>query len=305
MDRFQNSAIYSPIRRPYVWLLILSLILGSIAWISEFHNVMVSLHPQIQLMTTMLAVGIFSSYLTAVVVDGTFREKENREQRRMQNTALSELSGPLNSYLNLLQIWYRVSLAGVPESPPESITEVLGTREIEKIRMLDFSETYPIIGRGDDYTFLTHSTQVIERFQNDVDDIIRKYSPHMDPDLVNNLQELKNSDLFNLLSTPHSLMGTPQNGPLPLFAGDGYLLLQNNAETLEQLIRFYEDPRAPTLSHLDISHIWRDDEKPKIGSARMEITLERVRDIELSDEPPYEVLNPNLWGLFDSQEEPE
>lgn len=246
----------------------------------------------------MLAVGTFSSYLTAVLVDGTFRQKEERERKNLQNTALTELRNPLNGYLKLLRVWYRCSLEGVPESPSDSLKEVIATDEIEKVRLLNFAETYPVLGRSEDYTFLTHSAHSIEQFQTDIDEILQKYSAFLDPELVNNLQELKNSDLFNMICAFENHKLASGTDVYPLFAGHGYLDLQENLNYLLNVIEYYDDPEAPELTLLDISYIWRDDERPKIGSARIDVPFEDIQNIELSEDSPHQVVGDEIWDTL-------
>lgn len=297
-----RERVFNPFRPPYVWLLLFSLLLGVVVAISEFRPSIFTVRPQIQQPMTMLAVGTFSSYLTAILVDGTFRQKEERDRKNLQNIALTELRNPLNRYLKVLRVWYRCSLNEPPESPPDSLQEVIDTGEIEKVRLLNFAETFPVHGRSDNYTFLSHSHQSIEQLQGEIDDVLQKYSPFLEPELVESLQELKDSDLFRFLITFDKHRVASKTDRYPLFAGDGYRDLQENLKTLTKVIEYYENPDVPDLTLLNISNMWRDDENPKIGSARIDVPFECVQKIELSDEPPYQVLGDEIWETIESCE---
>lgn len=296
-----NNGVYSAVRRPYIWLLVISILLAVVASLPAFV-------PDLALISSMrpdigaLAIGIFSSYLTAVFVDGTFRAKEKRDRQRLQNTALTELQRPLNSYLKLLRIWYRCSLKDIPEQPPQSLRSVIETDEIESVRLLNFGETYPIHQGPATYTFLTHSAHQIEQIQSNLDEVLQKYSHFMDPELLESVQEFRNSKLFNTMVSFSELGGSSQGEIVPIFAADGYLLLQENLDALIGVVDYYESPSAPELSLMDISYMWHDDENPKIGSARINASLDQIREIELSDEPPYQFLGDEIWDVIEEYE---
>lgn len=190
----------------------------------------------------------------------------------------------------------------MPESPPDSLTQVIETNEIESIRLLNFAETYPKIGRSNDYTFLTKSVEDIEQFQSDIDEVLQKYSVFMEPELVDALQKLKNSELFRTIMSRNMYHILSQKDPCPLFAGDGYLDLQDNLAALLQVIEYYEHSSSPELTLLDISYIWKDDEQPKIGSARIDVPLECIQSIDLSEEPPHDIFNRDILDVIEHYE---
>ena len=305
---------YNALRRPYVWLLIISILIGLIllfnsrgpfVWLPNYVPRIPYLSTNQQQLLSSLGVGIFSSYLTTVLIDGTFREREERERRQLQNTALTELSTPLNKYLKLLRIWYRTSLDEVPNSPSDSLIEVIEKKEIETIRMLDFSESYPVLGGPRDYTFLIHSANQIEEIQESVDEVIQKYGPFLNPELINELQKLKNSEVFSTIKSQRDYKLWSSKDVLALFAEDLYVEFEKDMNSLLEVVSFYQEPNSPELNLIDISGMWIDDEKPKIGSARIDIPFSRVKKIELSDSPPYTIWSGKVQEIIDEQQRKE
>ncbi|MFB6233766.1 MAG: hypothetical protein ABEH81_06455 [Halopenitus sp.] len=109
-----------------------------------------------------LTAATLGSYLTAVVVDKSFRKQERKEKERVKNIALQELRSPLHEHLNLLAKWYTASRAERPEEMPSSWKEFLQNDFPETIENMDFSASAPAVK---EQNWLTYSMSEVQEFK--------------------------------------------------------------------------------------------------------------------------------------------
>ena len=183
------------IQTPYVYLLIagISFFLAYIVvlWFSPSRS-------EAQAWLSRFAVTTIGSYITVVLVDSSFREQERRERDRMREIALSEILEQVNAHLRLISDIYISSIPDIPSEIPDSYEELFDADFRNAPKLLDFSKQYPTANRN--ITYLQYVGSSLVKSREEVNDIIRRYGFVMEPELVQDLKDLNNSNLVTILS---------------------------------------------------------------------------------------------------------
>lgn len=222
-----------------------------------------------------LTAATFGSYLTAIVVDYSFREQERKEKERIKNIALQEFRSPLAAHLNLLTKWYTASRSEKPEEMPSSWGELFQDDFPETIENLDFSASAPAVKKQN---WLAYSMDETQEFKQQINGISTKYGYTMDSDMTASFQRLENSMLFETLlgggqkvrqmkerSGPeHVEKETKKMGG---FVSDS---IESHIDHLSEIMAYYEDSNAPDLPPFENTSIHNSNYAPAIGSARLD-----------------------------------
>lgn len=250
-----------------------------------------------------LAVTSFGSYLTVILVDLSFRRKEDRERERIKRIALERLAGTINSHIEMLSEWYIAALEEEPEFTPESYPDLFNEEYIRTTRRVDFSKNYPTAGNGPDPTWLDMSGQRMESFSEDVEDTISNYGIYMEPEMIKTVQNISDSGINQLFQNDiiQSDQRIGATRDCNLLAGEGvdYFLAKHLNLILEVIQWYDQDPELHIKPVVELD-AWRDDVTPNVGSARLEKKLEESKP-KFGMGPSYPVKEYHDSNTIDNQ----
>lgn len=267
---------------PYVGLLVLCA-----AWFAIYLlSVLYLQNQELQTWTSRLTAATLGSYLTAILVDKSFRDKERREEARIRNTALEELRIPLNAHLSHLTHWYTASLSEQSDEFPSSWLEFLESDYVETVQKLDFSSSTP--STDENKIWLAYSSEHMREFRNDVNSVTTKYSHAMDSEMVHTLQELATSQMMSTIINMHKALPEIERLEGKKHAKDiaeelGLVInddVEDHISNLISLIEYYDEPDAPDIAPFEGTSLHRDDVVPEIGSARLDVEIISESDRE-------------------------
>jgi hypothetical protein len=241
---------------------------------------------ELQTWTSRLTAATLGSYLTAILVDKSFRDKERREEVRIRNTALEELRIPLNAHLNHLTSWYTASLSEQPDEISSSWMEFLNSDYVDTVQKLDFSSSTHTT--DENKIGLAYSSEHMKEFQNDVNSVATKYSHAMDSEMVHTLQELATSQMVSTIINMHRALPEIERlegkkhakditGELALVINDD---VEDHISNLMSLIEYYDESDAPDIAPFEGTSLHSANVAPQIGSARLDLEIISENDRE-------------------------
>lgn len=262
------SWIYSFLKLPYGLLLMFS---GTFFLL---YLVFLMIYPEFQELhswVSRLSVTTFGAYLTAIVVDRSFREQQRMEQKKIRNVALEQLRKPLNRHLSLLVSMYAASITERPDNLPESWQDLLDEEFGDAVFHLDFSASSPTT--DDHELWMDHAASQLEQFGNEVDQVLAKYGDVMQPHLIQTLQNVGDSQMSQLLIMNYELRGHVSKEEYNSYSRQMAPLVNTDVEDhikyLNDLLDYYESDQSPDLSPFRGTCLHSDDISPSIGSARL------------------------------------
>ena len=273
------------IQTPYVYLLVagVGFSLAYIVALWFFPS-----RSEAQAWLSRFAVTTIGSYITVVLVDSSFREQERRERDRMREIALSEVLEQVNAHLRLVSDMYISSIPDIPSEIPDSYEELFDADLRNALKLLDFSKQYPTVNR--DITYLQYVGSSLVKSREEVNDIIRRYGFVMEPELVQNLKDLNNSDLVSILSQSKKvdLFSLPYGPSGALLAAEGPDdMIGDYLSNLLTLMEYFKDSELSEPVSIEDLSMWREDTTPHAGRAILdEVDIERYR--EYLSNPPGE-----------------
>lgn len=276
---FVQSKLKSYFQPPYVWLLLLSLLMcfEYLAAIFNVSLVQIQQVPNSEFIAWSRAatISLFGSYLVVILVNKSHHDKEERDRQRVEEIALEELSGTINRHLGLLGEWYVSASAGEPDQHPCSFNELLAEDFYQTIRWLDFSKKYPTMPQR--RTWAEHNGEELSSMRNDINQVLDRYGPFMRPKLVSDLQKLASSDLTGFLigiGETNIVEFDKAQGierDYMLFVGAGVdQLVSSHIMAVTGILEYYERTEYPDLTSISDHGLWRDDIAPRVGDSRGE-----------------------------------
>lgn len=262
-------------RRPYVWLLCLSVFWFSLYLFAKLYFPIISeAKPWFLRLTT----ATFGSYLTAVVVDRSFRNKERRERERINHTALKRFQDVLNGHLCLLAEWYIASSDIESFEKPNSMRKLLEDDFIEVVENLDFEADAPTTHPNQDW--LNYSAKKLLFFNNEINNFIMKHGEYLDSDTIEILESVANSTMSSAIiqkeKTRPEIQRIRKNSDIDWEEKPTELLLlslnshvETHVDDILDLIDRYEERGFDV--HSFEPNAFSDDVAPSIGSARAEV----------------------------------
>jgi len=270
-DGKTSSNISEIVRFPYGGLLLIS----SLFFILYVISVYSGISDNFEAWFSRLTAATFGSYLTAIVVDRSFRRREQKELERIENSALRELKEPINGHLKVLCTWYTSSLGQRPEKIPSTWEELFEGEFEDQVVYLDFSGDSPTT--NDDVDMMMYSAHKFKEFSESIDLVLWKYSHGMESDLVEKLESLSNSELID--SVVHvqdsrkefrRLDGKDREKALIQFYSTS---IHNSAgehlDDLTYILNKYDEVDNINIAEFEGTSIHRDDVDPEIGNAKL------------------------------------
>ncbi|WP_254764123.1 DUF7550 family protein [Natrinema marinum] len=221
-----------------------------------------------------VATATLGSYITILLVERSFREQEEHRRQRIQAAALRQIQGSLNSHLSFLSEMYIVALEEYPSSPPASYAELFNGDFDKQVQLLDFERSYPTAGDGPNPDWFQISENEISNLRNQFDKTINQYAGLMEPELVETLQSIKESELTKFLTAISeanirkldSDFGVDRQYTV-LFGHDD--IISSHTDAVLNLVQRYEDVSID-ITPIEDQGAWQDNVTPHAGSARVE-----------------------------------
>lgn len=248
-------------RKPYIYLLVLSgvfllLYLGVFFGLSESNPLL----PWFGRLTA----SVLGAYLTAVLVDGTFREEERRRKENIRETAANELSLILRDQKRQIEELYKAAASHPPdEDEIETLRDLVESDSFEEIRMLDLNSTCPRANRPNTYTWIDLLYDNKRNLDEEVNAIIKKYGIYLESDFIEDLHSLTDQSFFHMVEGLRSV--SFDNGERPL------LLHNHTYSDLTDYITLLSD----VCDHIDegfneheLILLYSEDTSPSIGASR-------------------------------------
>lgn len=256
--------------RPYVYPLVVSI---SSFIIYYFVKTTVGGIPILENFFAGVSAATFGSYITVILVERSFRIQEENRRQRMQNAALRQLRLNINKHLSFLGNMYIASSQEYPSSSPNSYSDFFNNEFFRNVQFLDFSEEFPTAREHTCPSWFYYSENQIREFQESIDQAINQYSGWMDPELVNTLNEIKDSELLNFI------LGISEADIVELDRRKGHErhyaillgfpeMIQEHTTALLELIEQYDD--IDDIEVIDVEAIWSENATPHPNSARID-----------------------------------
>lgn len=265
-------------RKPYVFLLYLSGVCFSTYLSLEFSNLQ---NPELQPWFLSLTTATFGSYLTAIVVDKSFRDKEHRERERVRRTALRRLQAPLNRHLSLLAGWYVAASDEESFDKPDSLRTLLEDDFPETVMYLDFESSAPTTNPDQDW--LNYSANQLLSFNQEIDEVLAKYGVYLDSDMVESLELVANSTMSSAIisceRTRPEIRRWREETEIDRPSSGNHLSLvlneqvEDHVENVLRLMQHYENRELEF--ELSGTSPLNESMTPSVGSARLEVMIQK------------------------------
>lgn len=263
--------------RPYVWLLSISAILfliyvGSLSF-SIDNRIVVDVSGR-------LSASVFGAYLTAILVDGVFREKEQEKENKIRDIAFDELSTEISAQMRLLEELYKASTDEIPDRDEiETLKDLIDSGEFEEVRMLDLFSTCPRGNLPDSYTWADEIHKKNEELEEEIDKIVKKYGFVLESEQIETMKELSNSE-FSELSSAFTMIKDDHEVLCPLLTNSVYECFIEYLELLEAV----SDEVGDGFDDYELKLIDVDNVVPNMGQGRVkEIDLDEAVEMRNSD----------------------
>jgi hypothetical protein len=258
-------------------LLLLSVVSFSIYLSLEFAYQAI---PEIQPWLLSFTTATFGSYLTAIVVDKSFRDKERREQERIRTTALRRLEAPLNAHLSLLAGWYVTASAKETLNEPDSFRSLLEDDFTETVTHFDFLAEAPATAPNQDW--LDYSAHELQNFNQEIERVLAKHGAYLDSETIEILEQLADSTVSSIVisrakTRPEIQRWRTERGIDSTEVGEHLALVINeqveeHVENVLRLMQHYEE-RGLKFKSTGTSPL-SDSIAPSVESARLDISIE-------------------------------
>jgi len=262
--------------RPYIYILFISIILTLLFSSSKF---IYEIPGESWLQG--LAITSLGSYITAVLVDLSFRRKEEREKKRVKRIVLRQLSGIIHRHIDHLSNWYIGALYEYPKTIPTKYSKLFDEEYIETVKKVDFSENYPTAGPRDP-TWMAVSNHHMNQFSEDINEIISKYSLYLNSDMIKTLQNLADSPITNIFDSDmmeyDKRKGVKRDYNI-LNGGNVDIYLSEHLDLVLEVIEWFENDSKVDIISVEDLDAWRDDVSPQAGSAKIEKELEQTETL--------------------------
>lgn len=267
-------------RQPYVNLLYASVVNLSLYLFLELSPLEI---PEIQSWFLSLTTATVGSYLTAIAVDKSFRDKERRERERIRTTALESLRTPLKSHLSLLAGWYVAASVEGTLDEPDSFRTLLEEGDFtETVQYLDFGGEVPTTTPDQDW--LNYSANELLMFNQEIDEALTKHGAFLDPEIIESLELIADSTMSSVIISGErnkpGIQRWKERNEVKRDAGSGNHFsvvlneqVEEHVENVLTLIEHYEE-RGFQFTSLERSPS-EDSVLPSVESARLNITLEQ------------------------------
>lgn len=276
----KGVGIFEP---PYLYVFIGSILFAIVYALSA---IFIIENNEIKAWLSRISVGLAGSYITAIVIDREFRNREAMERRQIQTTALEQLEPSLRSHIELLLNWYVASSVKLPPKLPNSYDEFFDEDYIKRIKWLDLSSESPVYTIDPSEDYIAYNGKSMSEFTEDINQIMSQYNTHLDSDMVQDLVNLSNSDLMGMLillnDNRESIGKLQEEEGVPfrrnmldieeLMRPDGTTrAIEKHLGLVISIIDRYSNYPLLEFDSIDEFEVWNEDRIPKAGSARVEL----------------------------------
>ncbi|MGB9966302.1 hypothetical protein [Halobacterium hubeiense] len=215
----------------------------------------------------------FSSYITILLVDRSFRRQKKNRRKKMRSAALRQLEGDLVSHLNFLVNMYIAASEEHPDKIPETYDDLFTDEFFKTVQYLDFSKEYPTARDSRFIRWFDYAESHLNGFQNAIDQAISQYSMWLDPEVVETLQEIRGSTFSGMVITASETdmmqldkeMGYEREYTV-FFGYEEFVEEHTNA--LLALVQEYEKSQDVELTEVGDLNAWSEEIAPTAGTAR-------------------------------------
>jgi len=266
-------------KRPYRWLLTTSLLFFVLYL---FFFAIFETNQQVLNWTGRLSASIFGAYLTAVLVDGVFREKERQRQAQIKAMVSRELSHPLSKEKKLIEEFYKAAVLEPPnENKIENLKDLVESDVFKEIRMLDFYSTCPRANLPNSYDWVKEFKNTHDSTETVINGVLKKYGFILESELIESLEDLRDSEFINYIeSYDIDLVREEQDKAAFLLSEYGYEKFKGYINNLEAAC----DNVDQSFENRNLKILFRDDIAPTWGVGRVtdRVTVDEL--VELNRE---------------------
>ncbi len=193
----------------------------------------------------------------------------------MQIAALRQLKYDINSHITFLTDMYIAALDERQGTPPSTFEEVFDEDFTETVQLLDFSKEYPTARNSKRISWFDRSESHLEEFSDSIDQVISQYSPWLEPEVVEILQDLNNSIFMGMITSASSIniiqmdeeMGYEREYSILL--GHPEIIEEHTGAVLE-IIQKYNEQSEVELTDAEDLNAWSENVAPTRGTVRLE-----------------------------------
>lgn len=223
-----------------------------------------------------MATGSLGTIVTLVFVDSILKRVENLRSRRYASVATLRIRVYLQRHLNLLFDIYKASSDPLDFGSHKSIEEIFGEDFYRTVRQFDISASAPVTGnmRWADYIH-----QEREELDRQLKDVLDNYAMHLDLELVEAVEALRVSSLYDIFSKM-PVLADIASPPIAVF-GD-ISMWQVVEEYIKKFFNVIEgfNEYAQDGKEVFFDDQWfRNDIAPQVGSARLNGSSRSVRNL--------------------------
>ncbi|WP_159077070.1 hypothetical protein [Halococcoides cellulosivorans] len=230
-----------------------------------------------------LNLALFASFLTSLVVRRELYKKELNKENKIRQIALDQLSESLADHLVMMSHLYTAGKRTKFGELPQTWIELYNRDLSETIGNADWSAEDSTSGKRPWIEWLNISH---EKLSNDIEDVLGTYGRVMDPQMVELLENISNSDLYNHIRTmnnanPDSLNFSKAAGPIALKSGQ----LQEYQMNIRELLKIMDEADVGIERPIRNTPLHQDNYFPEFGIARLEPSeVEAIPD-DISQKP--------------------
>ncbi len=224
---------------------------------------------------TNISVEVLGAIITIIFIDFYLNRHEQKIADKRETIALTLLRPVLRSNFAILFSIYKASTLRKDKLyKTKDLQDFLNDNYIETISHFNILGNAPI---APTISWTNHLRNEFSKLNKDYDSILDKYSSTMTPELVELIENIKNSHFHNQMANGLTIIASyaasqgqklPKNTFGQLFTKE--YIVEPYFNYLKQLLKLTENKDALNNFYEIDEGQWRDDISPKIGSSRLD-----------------------------------
>lgn len=216
-----------------------------------------------------LGTEIVGILLTIGLIDRVIRSNQEAERKKYQALAINQLRIPLSHHLGVFMDMFKASITSAPERTYQRVSDLFDDDYFRNVAFLDFSKQAPVTGNIQWFDYLSYE---FSKFKDSLSRTIEKYSPYLDLETIDLVEQLLNSNLMAFIAQAPAIREIDKREGFKraynLF-WEMQSIVKEYADVLSQLIEKYNQ-YAPDEKEIVIhSYVWSNNTSPQIGSGRI------------------------------------